>query len=991
MNFTEIKTPIKRFLTALLPLVLLFAPYKDVVCGELSGSLHTISQASDGERVRVIVFLNSDNPQPAFKSAIAREMGRTELHKAVYNELKSESLRTSEKFERTIVNSGLNIDIFKNYWITDAALVEVDASQLDALANLDDVDFVAPDTTLALIEPASIEAAPASSEGASDNLRTIGADKLWARGLTGEGRLIGSFDTGVQGDHPALNSKWRGNYIDDPSAAWFDPYGSTFPGDGNGHGTHVMGILVGSTDGDTIGMAFNAQWISASVIDRGSGLSQTISDILSAFEWAADPDGNPETMDDVPDVICHSWGIPQGIFPACDNTFWTAIDNLESLGIVCVFAAGNEGPDSMTLRFPADRATAPLNAFAVGAINQTDPNYTVANFSSRGPSSCDESRIKPEVVAPGISIRSAYKGSTYRLISGTSMAAPHVAGAVALLRQYNPEATSEQIKQALYESATDLGPAGEDNAYGNGMINLEAALALIPPPNSPDLLVQDFSADDGGNGILEAGEQFNLSLTILSQYASAENLWARIFISDGYATALEDSAYFGAVAVDGIADNSDNPFVIQLNNQIIPASNIYIDVNFYDAAGNLLGTRRIGIIVGQSQNARILTMSNSQIQLTVDNFGGIGHGVNSPSPSGVIGFSPLDMEFDILPEFSLMIATENDTRVSDASRSEAEFISDNDFMASRQIPSLDEDPGTFGDRDFFGYYNDSLAADPMGISIIQRTSLFDDPDLSRCVMIEYDILPQLANYDDIFHVGFLMDWDLGADGSGNEKSAYSYEGDFSYFYNQDNNLYVGVRFLNQSVYGYRIMPNIPGGKSLLSDAEKYEYLTTNTISPGIDKWSDYYGVISTRTQAGSVFDTVKVALAVAVGTSLDELQQTFTKAYDFYNITTDVDTPGDNANLPTGFELGQNYPNPFNMSTNISFNLPSSGHVTLDVYNLLGQKVVTLADDQYPAGMVTINWDGRDKSGDELASGTYFYRVIFNGHETASKKLMILK
>jgi len=193
------------------------------------------------------------------------------------------------------------------------------------------------------------------------------------------------------------------------------------------------------------------------------------------------------------------------------------------------------------------------------------------------------------------------------------------------------------------------------------------------------------------------------------------------------------------------------------------------------------------------------------------------------------------------------------------------------------------------------------------------------------------------------------------------------------------------------VYGCRRVPNIPGGKSLLSDSEKYDYLTANAISMGIDKWSDYYGVISTRAQAGSAYDSIRVALAVVVGTSLFDLQQGFVKAFDKYNVTTDVNTPGDNGSLPVAFELGQNYPNPFNMSTNISFNLPVSGHVTLDIYNLLGQKVVTLANSDYPAGTVTLNWDGRDKTGNELASGTYFYRITFNGRETLSKKLMILK
>ncbi|HDS01245.1 MAG TPA: hypothetical protein ENO07_04420, partial [candidate division Zixibacteria bacterium] len=835
-----------KFLLALLPLILLFAPTREIQCGELSSSLHGISPAMNDARIQVLVFLEDDGVSILSKSSSNYNHSRSQLHKELFTELKSRSNANINRFEGRLRDSDLPADVIRTFWITSAALIDVPVAELDRLAGLEGVEFVAPDTTLALIDPVSISMSSEFSEGASEHLYSIGADKLWRRGLTGKGRIVGSFDTGVEGSHPALNSAWRGNSVDGYSSAWFDPYGSTFPFDDNGHGTHTMGIMVGLDGSDTIGIAFNAEWISAGVIDRGSGLSQTISDILAAFEWAADPDGDPNTISDVPDVICHSWGIPQSIFPPCDNTFWSAIDNLESLGIVCVFAAGNEGPDSMSLRVPADRASGPLNAFSVGAIDQTDPNFVVAAFSSRGPSSCDNSRTKPEVVAPGVSIRSSYKGGTYRTISGTSMAAPIVAGAVALLREYNPEATSEQIKQAIFQSAVDLGARGADNSYGNGLIDLEAALALIPPPDSPHIQISSFVAGDGNDDIFESSEIVDLTLNVISQYASINSLWARIFIADEYARVLTDSAYFGYLESDQEGNNSFSPFVIQLSEQVRPGGRMPVDIDFYDVNGEVINAGRIEIVVGQSQNAVFHTLSNGSFKLTVDNFGGIGHGENSPSPAGVIGFSPVESEFDILPEFSLMIATGNDARVSDASRSETEFISDNDFLASREMEAVFQNPGSFGAADLFGYYSDSLATEPLGVSIRQRTSIFDDPELENCVIIEYSILPENGLNGDLYYLGFLMDWDLADGGGGVEQSAFDVSGDFCYFYNQDDDLYVGLRFLNKPVYGYKILPNIPGGKSLLSESSKYQHLTSGEINGGVEKWTDYFSIISAR-------------------------------------------------------------------------------------------------------------------------------------------------
>ena len=377
------------------------------------------------------------------------------------------------------------VESFKFFTVSKIVLVRTQVGNLTNLLQLPGVRLVNLNSAVSLVNPVEERNAAASEASATANagLDAINVRPLWARHLTGAGQLICSFDTGIDGDHPALSSKWRGNHGAPASACWFAPHADTLPNDLIGHGSHVMGIMLGSTATDTIGVAPAAQWISAAVIDQGSNFTTTIADILSAFDWALNPDGNLATTDDIPDVICNSWGVPKAIYSTCNTTFWNAIDNVEAAGIVTIFAAGNEGPGEATMRNPADRGSSPINSLSVGAVDPT--TLIIADFSSRGPSTCDPSIVKPELVAPGVGIYSSFKDGGYKIMSGTSMAAPFVAGLVALMRQYNPEATVDEIKYALLAATTDLGPIGEDNAYGMGLIDASRVLDYLPVASGP--------------------------------------------------------------------------------------------------------------------------------------------------------------------------------------------------------------------------------------------------------------------------------------------------------------------------------------------------------------------------------------------------------------------------------------------------------------------------------------------------------------------------
>jgi len=374
----------------------------------------------------------------------------------------------------------------KNLWIANMIAFEGKASAIWALATFSSIDKIYLDAPINTIWP-NIESKPLPAErliaGHELGLDRIHAPEAWALGYTGYGRVVANLDTGVDGYHPALMHRFRGDVNGDGncSESWFDPYIThwTYPNDSGTHGTHTMGTMCGRTNaGDTIGVAIDAKWIAAACIDRGGGIPQTISDALLAIQWIADPDGNPTTADN-PDACGNSWGIPDDNgYDDCDQTFWIAIDNCEAAGTVMVFAAGNEGVAG--LRSPADRATTYHNCFSVGAVDGYNPNLGIAPFSARGPSECarGDLAIKPEVVAPGVNVRSSIRGGGYQVFSGTSMACPHVAGAVAVIRQANPNLDATAIKQILIQTADDLGQTGEDNSYGHGIINLyDAVLA----------------------------------------------------------------------------------------------------------------------------------------------------------------------------------------------------------------------------------------------------------------------------------------------------------------------------------------------------------------------------------------------------------------------------------------------------------------------------------------------------------------------------------
>lgn len=346
----------------------------------------------------------------------------------------------------------------RSFWLVNAISTSINSGELQALRNDPAVASITLDPQV------TVAGAAAGTGPASWGVDAVHAPDVWSRyGLTGTGMRVGSIDTGVDPTNPELAGAIAG---------WRDFVGGrATPYDDNGHGTHTIGTMVArNVTGASIGVAPGATVIVAKAM--GADGSATGSTLLAAAQWMTDPDGDPATAD-FPTVINNSWTATG----ANNEWFRPMVQAWVAMGIAPVFAAGNT-PDSI-----GNPASYP-ESIAVGQLVQAG---TIAANSSRGlvswtaPDGTTSQVAKPDLTAPGDSIWSTV-GSGYGLYSGSSMASPHVAAAIALIRQARPDLTVDGVREILRTSANDRGVPGPDLDYGAGALDIAAAIAATGAP-----------------------------------------------------------------------------------------------------------------------------------------------------------------------------------------------------------------------------------------------------------------------------------------------------------------------------------------------------------------------------------------------------------------------------------------------------------------------------------------------------------------------------
>lgn len=370
------------------------------------------------------------------------------------------------------------------FWVNNSVFIyDADQTLVAALVDRPDVAYVRGNHQVPLHQPIVVAPEANVPNGVEWNISLINADDLWEEDNEGQGIVVANNDTGVRWTHDALDDQYRGR-SGNHDYAWWDPYlNYDEPYDSNGHGTHTMGIMVGDDGGgNQIGVAPGATWIAAKGCE-GSSCSDFA--LTSAAEWLACPtrvDGSDPDCSQAPHAINNSWGGDGG-----DPWYQSYVRSWTAAGIWPIFSIGNNGYECRTTISPGDYST----VIGVGA---TDIGDQLATFSSKGPGAFRQ--LKPDVVAPGQDIRSAYNASddSYASLSGTSMAAPHVTGIFALMLHQDPDASRRELKEALSFSTVQdlLAPPGPDTCggreydrypnaiYGNGRVDAYAAVHSLP-------------------------------------------------------------------------------------------------------------------------------------------------------------------------------------------------------------------------------------------------------------------------------------------------------------------------------------------------------------------------------------------------------------------------------------------------------------------------------------------------------------------------------
>ncbi|HKD85026.1 MAG TPA: S8 family serine peptidase [Terriglobales bacterium] len=439
--------------------------------------------ANGGTTEALVVLTRQADLSPAYNLVTKAEKGRF-----VYDTLRAVANSTQGPILNLLRQRGVP---YQSFYIVNMIKVSGDRNLMETLAARADVAHIDANPHVRTALPsAGQDDANYQAPGVEWNIQRVKAPDVWALGFRGEGRVVAGADTGVQWDHPALKNQYRGwnGQQADHDFNWDDAVDhTTAPFDPHGHGTFTASEMVGDDgQGNQIGVAPGARWIACRNMDAGGNGSPARYTECFQFMIAPWPINQPNQGDPskAPDSVNNSWICPQS--EGCNfDTLQSIVDAVRAAGIYPVMAAGNDGPACSTIEYP------PAIYASSVTVGATDSNNNIASFSSRGPVTVDGShRTKPNLSAPGVNIRGAVPGNGYQSgWSGTSMAAPHVAGGLALLWQAKPtligdvgqtESVMERAAQrlsTLQATGTCRGPSPlQDNTFGWGLLNLLQAV-----------------------------------------------------------------------------------------------------------------------------------------------------------------------------------------------------------------------------------------------------------------------------------------------------------------------------------------------------------------------------------------------------------------------------------------------------------------------------------------------------------------------------------
>ncbi len=811
-------------------------------------------------------------------------------------------------------------------------------------------------------------------------LSKIRAFDAWdSYGMGSSSVVVGIVDTGVRWMHPDLNANiWHNPDVQaDMGTFPYDSIGWDFGGrgDGNGnatpdndpnedfsspheHGTHVAGIV-------------------AAVANNGIGIAGVapkcrIMAVKVSEADMTDPGGEPYIVfgfegimyaaNHGAKVINCSWG---GV--GYSQFEQDVIDYATDKGALVVAAAGNDN-HSTEFQTPAYYD----HVLSVAATDQFDYATSFTNTS-----------YNVSVSAPGLDIWSTIDSSGYTQLSGTSMASPCAAGVAALVASHFPGFNASQILEQVRVTSDNIDALnpGLSEMLGYGRVDAYNAMTM----SSPGVEIESLSLSDslGGNddGVFTDGETVSVLGTATDWLAPTTNLTLTLTTSDSYVTVVNGSVQIGALAESGSYEMSKNPLSFKVNAGT-PAGHIatfIIKIN----DGSYSDYKAFTVLLDPVFH----DLGVNHIATTVTSRGNIGFN-DYPNNTQGKGFVYLPDNDSILFEGAFMAGTDSD-HVVDVARDYTGNEEDSDFTPLSLVSV--QTPGPQADQESVSMFVDTNSvAYRVGIKVTLHTFAFKRDSTADFIILKYRIHNLNANAINNFYAGLFFDWDIGPGGADNVASFDpTYKLGYAYNTTRSPKTYAGCALLSGGKVNYMAIDNASPSTGIYSGftkLHKWHALSGGTVNSTAGP-SDISMVLSggpVSITAGK--DTVFTFVIVA-GDTLQDLEKAVMTAGEMSGALDEVVNPPP---LPLSATLYQNYPNPFNPNTVISFSLRDPSRVTVEVYNVIGQKIRTLAEGNYPGGgPYALSFDGEG-----LASGVYFVRLTaISSSQTyvESKKIVLLK
>ncbi|MEO0305702.1 MAG: S8 family peptidase [candidate division WOR-3 bacterium] len=945
--------PLKKgvFMFNLLVVILsFFTPSWEKVPPDLQEKLR---RSSEDEVLTVIVLMNLF-PDYEYLKTIPDIKTRADYLKLLASESQREILNfLSQKSTSDVV-------LYESYWVYNGIRLKAKPNVIKEILRRDDVLRVELEPEVFLIKPEKVDNTLNPEPLAAPwNMQMVGADSAWANGFRGEGVIIGSMDSGVDRTHPAFSGvTFKGRD--------FTSDGNPFS-DGCQHGTHTTGTAIGGTGNfgpNDIGVAPNVPiFVMAKIFDD----SCYAGNISGGFQWIASlkADSGLNIR-----AVNNSWG-------SCTRTslaYWSAIQTWRSLEIFPVFAIGNNA-NCYTSCTSTGTAGTPGNYPIVIGVGTVGSGACHDCVGQRGPAPNQSpwndpanwfyptwNLLKPDIAAPGSGVRSSVPGGGYATWDGSSMATPHITGALALIFQANPTLTVDSAYSLLVNTTSkpnNCGYSYPNDRVGWGIVNVWHAIKTqLGQP-----VVTIVSWDTSGTGsVWDPGETVIIDFVAKNVgQDTALTLTGKLRTTSPYVTVVDSLGAWPDLVPNQSAPNTDN-FSVYAD----PGAPIGTNVNFvlyiygYDDNGNpktwpyyfslqigQLGSTTFDIPAGNA----ILTVSNKGGFPSADAGGSIGPGTGFKWPK--TGANHL--------YYGSFAIGNSSTYVVDAFYNASDGF-DSDFAPRDGLWWVSP---FVGDTMARSGYDDLSHASPKNIYVTQYAFAFSqtgNPGCGNGVLVELDLINKGSNQVSGVYAGLFMDFDINPynQNQGNKdltrKLIYMYYGStyvgVSLLESQAN--FIG-KFLHNPTYVY------PTGRP--TETDKYQFLAGQIGNDQTSAADDWTIVASSGPFTLDPNDTQRVVFAIVGGSSLTNLQQNVDAIINCYS-TLVKETK---VNLKKVLFLKAER-NP--KGINIIYSLPYNSKITLDIVDVAGRIIKNIEKGERNTGLYFVNLKK-----EEVGKGVFFLRL----------------